>query len=108
MGRRNPENPANPVNLDSDGDAQPPPMMRWGAEAGSRIARKAALARAAPNLAFSLYGLAGAGFDFRRSDEGRNMEGDRVSLSESGFSGFRFAQLALFAITGDSDKTIFG
>ena len=42
---------------------------------------------------------------------GTNMEGGRASLSESGFtglagfSGFRFAQLAVFATTEDSDKT---
>ena len=39
------------------------------------------------------------------------MEGDRASLSESGFSGlagfsgFHFARLAVFAITGNPAKT---
>ena len=33
------------------------------------------------------------------------MEGDRASLSESGLAGFHFAQLAVFAIAGDSAKT---
>ena len=32
--------------------------------------------------------------------------GGRASLSESGFSGLRFARLALFAITGNPAKTI--
>ena len=34
------------------------------------------------------------------------MESACAYLSEAGFSGFRFAQLAVFAITGDSAKTI--
>ena len=35
----------------------------------------------------------------------RNVERDRAALSESGFSGFHFGPLAVFAITGDSSKT---
>ena len=50
-------------------------------------------------------------FPHNRYGEGRNMAGERAYLSESGFSelagfsGFHFAQLAVFAITGNPAKT---
>ena len=62
----------------------------------------------------SLYGLAGAGLAFRNSGEYSNLADtavDRASLSESGFSGlagfsgFHFARLAFFAITGNPANT---
>ena len=45
---------------------------------------------------------------FRSSGEYKNLgdtAGDRASLSESGFSGFHFARLAFFAITGNPANT---
>ena len=56
--------------------------------------------------AFFYRGLIRAGLAFRLFGEGRSMKGGlRVFIGIGIFSGFRFARLALFAITGDSAKT---